>query len=256
MDDLLAAGGMRLCPSGAHLTSTDTELGELFYLSSTTKYGGGDAIRGGVPVIAPWFADLLGLQPKHGWARISPWRVTVDAVGFDATIVENGIALALSVKELPDGVRLELTATNESDRPRTIQLGFHPYFRVGHVEKVTVAGLDGVNSLDRVTDEESVQEGEIAVSGLYDRIFLGSHDAVITDPELERRILVTAEGADSTVVWNPGEEAAAPMADIGEGEWSDFLCVEPALLGEDQQGVELGDGESHRLTMTVTVEKL
>lgn len=254
MDDLLATGRMKLSPAGAHLTSTGTEHGELFYLSSTTKHGEGNAIRGGVPVIAPWFADILGRSPKHGWARISPWRVTVDSIGFDASLVEGGIALALNVKELPDGVRLELTATNESGEPRTVQLAFHPYFRVGHVEKVTVQGLDGVAGLDRVTDAELVQKGDVKVAGLYDRIFLESREAVIEDPGLGRRITVAAEGADSTVVWNPGEEAAAPMSDIGDGEWSDFLCVEPALLGEGQQGIELADGASHRLSMTVTVQ--
>lgn len=256
MDDLLATGRLKLSPAGAHLTSTDTDHGELFYVSSTTKHGEGNAIRGGVPVIAPWFADLLDLTPKHGWARTSPWRVTVDKVGLEASMVEGGLALRLTVAELSDGVRLELSVSNESDTVKTVQLAFHPYFLVTHPGKVEVGGLDGVTVLDRVSDEESTQSGDLAIEGLYDRIFLDSVPVTITDEGKKRVITIRPEGADSTVVWNPGRDAAQEMSDIGTGEWADFLCVEPALLGEDQQGVEIADGETRRIGMEVTVAPL
>ncbi|GAB3691435.1 D-hexose-6-phosphate mutarotase [Corynebacterium nasicanis] len=254
MDDLLTAGRLCMSPAGAHLTSADTDLGELFYLSSTTGF----PIRGGIPIIAPAFADLLPNQPRHGFARTSDWRVTTDGRGFSATLVNEGLHFDLAVQELSEGVRLSLSLSvrNESGSPRTVQLGFHPYFRVGHVEKVSVHGLEGVDAVDRVSAAASAQEGAVTVTGPYDRIFRASRTAVIDDPELGRRITVTAEGADSTVVWNPGAEAAASMADVGAGEWADFLCVEPALLGADLQGIELADGASRELAMTVTVEKL
>lgn len=248
MDDLLTAGRMRLSPSGAHLTSTDTDHGELFYLSSTT---GRSPIRGGVPVIAPAFADLLAGEPRHGWARTAEWRVTTDGRGFDAEVVNEGIHLLLGVRELIDGVRLQLTARNESREERTIQLAFHPYFRVSHVVSASVAGLDGVRVLDRLSDEQATHAGEVTVSGGYDRIFLASREVQILDAD--RVITVAAEGADSTIVWNPGEKAAADMRDVSDGEWSQFLCVEPALLGEDLAGVQVAPGESRSLVMTVTV---
>lgn len=256
MDDLLATGRLKLSPAGAHLTSTDTDHGELFYVSSTTKHGEGNAIRGGVPVIAPWFADLLDLTPKHGWARTSPWRVTVDKVGLEASMVEGGLALRLTVAELSDGVRLELSVSNESDTVKTVQLAFHPYFLVTHPGKVEVGGLNGVTVLDRVSDEESTQSGDLAIEGLYDRIFLDSVPVTITDEGKKRVITIRPEGADSTVVWNPGRDAAQEMSDIGTGEWADFLCVEPALLGDNQQGVEITDGESRRISMEITVAPL
>ncbi len=252
MDDLLTAGRMCISPAGAHVTSTGTDLGELFYLSSTTGF----PIRGGIPVIAPAFADLLPDAPRHGWARTSDWRVTTDGHCFTATLDNEGLHLELAAQELNDGLRLSLTVRNGSGAARTLQAGFHPYFLVGDVEKVTVSGLDGVSFLDRITAGENVQQGEVTVSGPYDRIFRDSRPAVIHDPGLGRRISVVAEGADATVVWNPGREAAARMSDVGDGEWSTFLCVEPAVLGDGLQGIELADGASHRLTMTVTVEPL
>ncbi|QGU05241.1 aldose epimerase family protein [Corynebacterium comes] len=251
MDNLLTAGRMRMSPSGAHLISTDTDHGELLYLSSTTGSGEGTAIRGGVPVIAPWFADLLGLSPRHGWARTSTWQVTAEGSSFRAEVAHGGIRLRLHVRELDHGVRLELTCHNESQEERRIQLAFHPYFRVSHVASVAVSGLEGVSALDRVTGERSTRSGEVTVSGEFDRIFLSSREVSIRD--VDRVITVAAEGADSTIVWNPGDKAAADMSDVGDGEWSDFLCVEPALLGPDLSGVHLGPAEERRLVMTVTV---
>ncbi|RSZ62378.1 D-hexose-6-phosphate mutarotase [Corynebacterium hylobatis] len=248
MDDLLTAGRMHLSPSGAHLTSTDTDLGELFWVSSTT---GRSPIRGGVPVIAPAFADLLADAPRHGWARTADWKVTTDGRVFDAEVVNDGIHLLLHVRELADGVRLDLTARNESGEERTVQLGFHPYFRVSHVARVHVEGLDGVEVLDRLSDERGTQSGEVGVEGEFDRIFLASREVRIVDKQ--RVITVEAEGADATVVWNPGEKAAAGMEDVGGGEWADFLCVEPALLGADLSGVVLAPSQERRLNMTVRV---
>lgn len=237
-----------MSPSGAHLTSTDTDLGELFWVSSTT---GRCPIRGGVPVIAPAFADLLADAPRHGWARTTDWRVTTDGRIFDAEVVNDGIHLLLSARELTDGVHLTLTARNESREERAVQLGFHPYFRVSHVSRVHVEGLDGVEVFDRLSEEKRSQCGAVRVAGEFDRIFLASREVRIVD---ERRVItVAAEGADATVVWNPGEKTAADMGDVGDGEWADFLCVEPALLGSDLSGVVLAPAQEQRLSMTVRV---
>jgi len=48
-------------------------------------------------------------------------------------------------------------------------------------------------------------------------------------------------GFSDAVVWNPGEEAAAHMADIGPGEARHFLCVEAAQV---QTPVLLEPGQS------------
>ena len=61
---------------GAHLASWQTSDGEeQFFVSSTAEYGGGKAIRGGVPICWPQFADR-GSGPKHGVCRTSAeWTV-------------------------------------------------------------------------------------------------------------------------------------------------------------------------------------
>lgn len=250
MSDFLTSGKLTLSPSGAYLTSVDTPQGELFYVSSTTRSGEGEAIRGGVPVIAPWFADLLGLEPKHGWARRSPWRVEAGGGGFRATLDHDALSLQLVVTELSDGVHLQLSAVNESADPRTVQLAFHPYFAVSDVADIAVRGLDGVEMIDRTTGETIRQEGDISPEGEFDRIGLGTPDMAIVDRE--RTITVIPDGTDATVVWNPGAELAATMDDVGPGEWKRFVCVEPALLGEGQRGVELAPGAGAQIGMTVS----
>ena len=61
---------------GAHLASWQTSDGdEQLFVSSTAEYGGGKAIRGGVPICWPQFAGR-GSGPKHGVCRNSAeWKV-------------------------------------------------------------------------------------------------------------------------------------------------------------------------------------
>ena len=61
---------------GAHLASWQTSDGdEQLFVSSTAEYGGGKAIRGGVPICWPQFAGR-GSGPKHGVCRNSAeWQV-------------------------------------------------------------------------------------------------------------------------------------------------------------------------------------
>ena len=238
-------------PNGAHVTSLGTELGDLFYLSSASKFGEGEAIRGGVPIIAPWFATFLG-DLQHGWARRRPWDITESEDGFHGELAEEGLSLGIDVRARINGINIRLSIENRTDASRQIQLAFHPYFAVPDVEKITVRGLEGVTLVDRVSNETSKVEGDITFNGLVDGIALDTPDVQIISEE--RIITVRSSGGDSTVVWNPGQKKADSMEDIGVLEWNDFVCVEPALLGADQDGVQLTPGEINVLEMDVTVE--
>ena len=74
-----ASGGTaEVYPYGAHVTSWVPAGGtEALFLSRAAKFEPGSAIRGGVPVIFPQFAEL-GPLPKHGFARTQTWE-RVDA---------------------------------------------------------------------------------------------------------------------------------------------------------------------------------
>ena len=248
-DGKMSTMASKLLAHGAHVTSVDNKLGELLWLSPVAKLDGPGAIRGGVPIIGPWFAALTGQEPKHGWARVSQWQLIDDAT---ARITKDGLELQVVVVDHATGFTMTYSARNVGDESRKIQLAFHPYFRVADVEKVTVSGVDGADVYDAVTKTHVTQQGDLTfTSGEYDRITRGGdYEYVISDPGLRRRIIVSSSAADSVVVWNPGENT---IADIGD-KWRHFVCVEPALLGEDYQGVVIEPGGNHTISLTVQTE--
>ena len=60
---------------GAHLVSWKSMDGkERLFCSTRSSLDGSRAIRGGVPVIFPQFAER-GSGMRHGFARVCPWRL-------------------------------------------------------------------------------------------------------------------------------------------------------------------------------------
>src|ERR1700680_3830176 len=69
------AGEMYL--HGAHVTSWKPRgAEEVLFVSSKSAWKDGRAIRGGVPVCFPWFADRSGdpASPAHGFVRSRTWQ--------------------------------------------------------------------------------------------------------------------------------------------------------------------------------------
>ncbi|WP_394280801.1 hypothetical protein [Corynebacterium sp.] len=236
---------MKILYYGAHVLSAPTPTGDLFFVSSDAALDGSVPVRGGLPLIAPWFAKFLGDQ-QHGWARSSVWEMD----GTQGTLSDDYLKLRFAAQEVENGWRFELSCTNTGDAVRKIQLAFHPYFAVSAVADVVVRGIDGVNVWDRVNHDKALHKGDFTFSGLTDRIALAAPEVTLEDAN--RRLSITAEGTDSIVLWNPGAEEGARLGDLGEGEWDNFVCVEPALLGPNAEGVDLPGGETAVIAMEVT----
>ena len=45
----------------------------LLFMSRSSQFAVGKAIRGGVPIVFPWFGAREGL-PDHGFARVTEWE--------------------------------------------------------------------------------------------------------------------------------------------------------------------------------------
>ena len=75
----LCHGDVRIVLSmqGAHLTHYEVAGEQLLWLSDSTVYAPGVAIRGGIPLCWPWFGASLDdvSWPQHGFARKSPFRL-------------------------------------------------------------------------------------------------------------------------------------------------------------------------------------
>src|SRR4051794_15682751 len=63
--------------NGATVTRYDAAGEPVLFCSRTSKYEPGKAIRGGVPVIFPWFGPhpTDSSQPQHGLVRAADWHL-------------------------------------------------------------------------------------------------------------------------------------------------------------------------------------
>ena len=61
---------------GAHVAAWQPAEHPVLFMSAKSHFEAGKAIRGGVPLVFPWFADRTGGLPgaAHGFARTLPWE--------------------------------------------------------------------------------------------------------------------------------------------------------------------------------------
>lgn len=254
---------------GAHVAQYQ-RIGEepLLFLSASSHFAPGKPIRGGVPVIFPWFGARDGRpdSPAHGFARTLPWNVeslasddlgnvslTLRLDSSDATrahwphefVLRHRITLGAKLD-------MQLEVENISDAPIRFEEALHTYLAVSDVRQVTVTGLEGVAYLDKVDGlQRKVQAAEpITIVGETDRIYLNTRTAcVLDDPGLSRRIVVEKSDSDATVVWNPWIAKAKAMSDFGDDEWPAMICIETANVGDS--AITLAAGATHTMRATL-----
>jgi glucose-6-phosphate 1-epimerase len=255
---------------GAHVTQfKKKDEPPLLFMSQCSRFAEGQPIRGGIPVVFPWFGSREGLG-HHGFARIKPWELKEFAPAPDGSV---------SVRfRLPDGpeasafppftadyvvtvseaLKLELVVTNLSrDTEFTFENCLHTYFDVGDVTAVSICGLKGVSYLDKVASfMEKVEESDaIKVASEVDRIYQNTTGTVeIIDPRLGRKIRVENQGSASTVVWNPWITKSRQMPDFGDEEYERMICVESGNVASNS--ISLAPGGTCALTVKLSSEAL
>jgi glucose-6-phosphate 1-epimerase len=249
---------------GAHVTSWIPAGGrQALFLSREARLDGRSAIRGGVPVIFPQFADN-GPLPKHGFARTETWEA-VDVTDSRATLRlrDNKRTRALwphrFVAELTveiDRRRLEmrLRIENVDDAPFEFTAALHTYLRVIDAGRAWIEGLQGVRYRDKVRGGETfVEEDErLRIAGEVDRVYLSPPSEVrVRDKASAREWTVRSEGFADTVVWNPGARLAAELPDMDAGEEREMLCVEAAQVADP---IRLAPGDQWTGAQLLAVE--
>src|SRR5258708_4328702 len=204
-------------------------------------------IRGGGPLCFPWFGPKAGGPdaPTHGIARTLTWRL--DSVTRD----DRGAIRATLHLESSDFTRrlfpfefaatfvvtvdarltMDLVVRNTGREPMPVEEAFHSYFAVGDARRLSIGGLEGLPYVDKVDAfaRKSGESAPIAISRETDRIYTGARTAVrVADPAWGRRIVVDKSGSATTVVWNPWIDKAKALADFGDHEWTEMVCVETA----------------------------
>lgn len=236
---------------------------DLLFLSESAYYAPGKAIKGGIPVCWPWFGpDPEGKgRPGHGFVRNRPWELLATELRADGSVrVRLGLtdsdetralwphAFALTL-DATIGAALEiaLTTRNRGAAPFVLSQGLHTYFQVGDIARTRVLGLDGCSYLDKMDGgRECRQDGPVTITGETDRIYTGVTGPLeIADAGLGRRIRIESAGSASAVVWNPWQDTARAMADLGDDDYRRMVCVETTNAAPDTITVT-PDGE-HRL---------
>lgn len=251
---------------GAHITHFQKkDEPPLLFMSQLSKFSEGTAIRGGIPVIFPWFGSREG-QPAHGFARTQAWdlREVAQLPGGAISLrlaLPDSPAAALFTKSSVDYVitigetlTAELTVVNLSEQEDfTFENCLHTYFTVGDINATSVTGLKGVEYQDKTENfARKTERGEhIKISSETDRVYLNTTGpAEIHDSNLKRRIRVEKAGSLSTVVWNPWVKKAEQMPDFGNDEFNRMICVESGNVGENK--VTLPAGKSATLKVELS----
>lgn len=243
----------------------------VLFVSSKSLFADGKAIRGGVPIIFPWFGPRSGDRPgpMHGFARTAMWSVegaklldsgeveivfglepddASRALGFDGFSVRFTATVG---REL----RMSLEVANRSGAPLVFEEALHTYYAVSEVRDVAVSGLEGTTYIDKTDGFKRKVQGDapIRIGKETDQVHVNAvADCMISDEAWGRRIVIRKTGSHSTVVWNPWIAKTASLVDMAADEWRSMICVETANVGEN--GVTLEAGASHRMTATVSVE--
>ena len=250
---------------GAHVSSWyPTGQRPVLWLSQKSNYEKGKPIRGGVPICFPWFGPNANdsTAPAHGTARLVVWQVISTELKKDGAIEIDLKALidpfVLSYK-VEFGRVLKLTLKTElspnSTSPHSFEDALHTYFAVSNIRSISIAGLENTAFIDKV-DGASLKSASglpIQFSGETDRVYVDTlTDCLLIDDGWRRIIRIAKTGSVSTVVWNPWNDKSKRMADFGDREWTEMVCIETANVGSGRIG--LSPGESHSTTAIVSVE--
>jgi glucose-6-phosphate 1-epimerase len=255
---------------GAHVTQfKKRDEPPLLFLSQCSRFAEGQPIRGGIPVIFPWFGPREGLA-QHGFARNKSWDLKEVIPSPDGSV-----SLRFRLPHCPEeaafppfsteyvvtvnqSLTLQLIITNEAkDAEFNFENCLHTYFEVADATAISIHGLKGVAYLDKVASfmEKTEESDALRISSEVDRIYLNTTGPVeIHDPRIGRRIRVEKECSASTVVWNPWIAKARQMSDFGDEEYEHMICVESGNVASNS--VCLPPGGRSVLTVKLTSETL
>lgn len=219
----------------------------LLWLSSLTTFNRGDAIRGGIPLCAPWFGKHENRDyPNHGFARTSDWQL--DSC---AKLDSGEIRIDLSLKQSPHSssfgysaftmtmsfilgkqLTIEFSLTNNSQSTIDCGWALHSYFNIDALATVEVSGLDGYQYLDATNGNQLGKlEGNQIFDSQVDRYFVNASSSQRINTGTP--ISLTGENCNTVITWNPGAELAAKMPDIGQDNYDKFVCVERGAAFDD-----------------------
>lgn len=247
---------LRVARQGAHVLSWVSKGRERLFLSPRNAFDGHTAIRGGVPVCFPQF-NQRGSLPKHGFARNVEWQLKnlqTNAQQAQLTFGLNSSDITrqwwpqsfearLNVSMTLGELQVTLHVNNTDTQPLHFSGALHTYLAVDALEQTTLTGLQGRQEWDAVTDTHAKANDELRFDAEFDRVYDAPASIpvmVLRDGSSALEITQSASWGQS-VVWNPGAEKGAALADMPEQGYRHMLCVEAAQV---YQPIEVAAGQS------------
>lgn len=222
---------------GAHVLSWKVQGAEQLYLSPSAQLNAQAAIRGGVPVCWPQFADR-GPGAKHGWARQRLWvpdapQHSGDTLSQTWRLQHSADAsapahqLALTVALSPGVLHIELQVLSLATEPWAATGALHTYLRLANVHHARLSGWGtDAPGWDSVAQIANHPPADGRVVGEIDRIDPCAGALTLSDGP--RRLRISQGGWADTVVWNPGPTKCAGLPDMPAGDERHMVCVEAA----------------------------
>lgn len=253
----------RISVEGAHITHCQLAgQGPLLWMSPDEPELPGKSLRGGIPICWPWFSNTRP-GPAHGIARTSQWQLK--AVTSTPTQVSVFMALPSSVlaQALPGeqwelevefimsaDLQVSLITRNTGSESQTLSQALHSYLPVSDIDKAVVKGLENCTYFDQLTDQQEQQDGPVYFREETDRIYFNYSGEVRLSDAGDDVLLVSREGSESLVVWNPWVEKSLRLGHFPSDGYRHMVCLEAANAGADARLLE--PGETHRLSTRLT----
>lgn len=233
----------------------------LLWLSKKAIFKSGKAIRGGIPVCAPWFGNHPNYQLSHGFARTSMWHEksvkTADDNKITITLALNSNELSqqyqyddFTIKliiELSDELNINFVFENHSNDVLECEWALHSYFAIDNVDNISVEGLSGQHYLDKTKDNSlGVLQDQQRFAGEVDRAFVTAAQTQQINSTMP--IIISGDNCPSAIVWNPGKELASQMADVCD--YRTFVCVERGAISDNKW--KIAPNESFSANMLIS----
>ncbi|BAF05679.1 putative glucose-6-phosphate 1-epimerase [Oryza sativa Japonica Group] len=249
---------------GGQVVSWRNDRGEeLLFTSSKAIFKPPKAMRGGIPICFPQFGNC-GTLEQHGFARNRLWAIDDEAPPLNHNDNNGKVSVDLLLKPSEDDLkcwphcfefRLRVSLSTDGDlslvsrvrnvngKPFSFSFAYHTYLSVSDISEVRIEGLETLDYLDNLSQRERFTEQGDAITfeSEVDRVYVGSPSVIaVLDHEKKRTFIVRKEGLPDVVVWNPWDKKSKTMADFGDEEYKQMLCVDAAAV---ERAITLKPGE-------------
>jgi D-hexose-6-phosphate mutarotase len=203
----------------------------VLFTSPNSAFAPGQAIRGGLPIVFPWFGAnrRMPTAPQHGFARVATWDLDgVETAGGQSLTLTLSLGdgdvgspfwperfPAIYTVTFAQSLSLCLAVQNRAMHPILFEEALHSYFAISDVAAIAISGLAGATYIDK-TDaaHRKVQTTDlVTITAETDRVYLDTPgQCAIEDRGWRRRIIIEKDGAASSVVWNPWPRKRPPWS--------------------------------------------